>query len=481
MSIKLSLYEVIEAPDSADDVSAPKTKDQGRKRKKRQRGSVGKRCRTSPDSDSNEPESEDVSMEEDMVSEHDKSDIGSMTGRRFTRSLTAHQKSVSEDRPFEDTGDKQESPCPVEESSSSIVMPFITPYHCQPTFQGSSLYDIHPFKRMVCLVPPNGEILLRSLDATEFVAVPKNWPMYRNAGKGPMGGYLGKGTRKWAFEGYLVNSTAALFQPGGLHYYSGVDDTKSEIVLRYEFMSLMKADYHLQVFKARAKNYNVSLPTFRFNAAGSFLGTLVDDVPPKPLPGIPETRSMLNKMFLASPFIDMKNCVERCFTGRDGGGRSASDWQEMDHILAAFTHAVLVDSDHTVIITDLQGVFIDSESAPDNRELVLYDPQVHTISGLWSHDDDGFNIINQFLTSHRCTDYCRSLQLEGVSPASVLRPEHQKTDVTLNPEPKDIQPVLPSIQDTISTEPGASTSCLLPPRAPFQSRPPGPLRFGFPG
>ena len=65
--------------------------------------------------------------------------------------------------------------------------------------------------------------------------------------------------------------------------------------------------------------------------------------------------SMLNKTFLASPFIDMKNCMEQCFTGRDGGGRSASDWQEMDYILAAFTHAVLVDSDHTVIITDLQG------------------------------------------------------------------------------------------------------------------------------
>ena len=58
----------------------------------------------------------------------------------------------------------------------------------------------------------------------------------------------------------------------------------------------------------------------------------------------------------------------------------------------------------------------------------------------------------------------------------MVRPEHQTTDVTLNPEPKDIQPVL---QGTISTEPGASTSCLLPPHAPFQSRPPGPLRFGM--
>ena len=61
----------------------------------------------------------------------------------------------------------------------------------------------------------------------------------------------------------------------------------------------------------------------------------------------------------------------------------------------------------------------------------------------------------------------------------MIWPEHQKTVVTLTPEPKGSQPLLPSIQDITSMEPGASTSSLLPPLAPFQTRPPGPLHFGM--
>ncbi|KIJ29779.1 hypothetical protein M422DRAFT_268729 [Sphaerobolus stellatus SS14] len=446
MSIKLSLYQTTEATDSMSDNSAPKVVLKGQKCKKQQCGSAGKRWCAAPDSDSSEPESEDDMSGVGDTSQHNKLDNVSMTGRQVTRSLAASRKAVNEDLLINDSGEEEtDFPGSIEEPSSIIAVPFVTPYHCQPTFQGSSFYDIHSFKRMICLVPPNGEILLQSSNVTEFVAVPKNWSSYRNSGKGAMGGYLGKGTRKWAFEGYLVNSPAALFQPGGLHYYSGVDDTKNEIVLCYEFMSLMKADYHLQVFKARAMNYKVPLPL------------LVHDVPPKPLPGIPETRSMLNKTFLASPFIDMKNCKERRFTGRDGGGRSASDWQEMDYILSAFTHAVLVDSNHTIIITDLQD----------------------SISGLWSHEDDGFNIINRFLKSHRCNDYCRNLQLEGASPASVPRLEYQDTVTSPSPEPQDSQTLLPSIRNITSTEFRPSTSSvLLPPLRPFPTCPSGPLRFG---
>ncbi|KIJ37128.1 hypothetical protein M422DRAFT_33964, partial [Sphaerobolus stellatus SS14] len=59
----------------------------------------------------------------------------------------------------------------------------------------------------------------------------------------------------------------------------------------------------------------------------------------------------------------------------------------MDHIITAFTHAVLVDSAHTVIITDIQGVFL------DDGKLVLYDPQIHTVGGQWNTSDDGKKVI----------------------------------------------------------------------------------------
>ncbi|KIJ52907.1 hypothetical protein M422DRAFT_25888 [Sphaerobolus stellatus SS14] len=51
----------------------------------------------------------------------------------------------------------------------------------------------------------------------------------------------------------------------------------------------------------------------------------------------------------------------------------------MNHIITAFTHAVLVDSAHTVIITDNSGLCLCFEGVfLDDGELVLYDPQIHT-------------------------------------------------------------------------------------------------------
>ncbi|KIJ30563.1 hypothetical protein M422DRAFT_70982 [Sphaerobolus stellatus SS14] len=77
--------------------------------------------------------------------------------------------------------------------------PFIAPYHCQPSFDVSS-YDLHAFHRMSCIVTPDGEILLTASDVKELVAVHKDWAANFDKMIGPVGGYLGKGLRKWAFK-----------------------------------------------------------------------------------------------------------------------------------------------------------------------------------------------------------------------------------------------------------------------------------------
>ena len=93
----------------------------------------------------------------------------------------------------------------------------------------------------------------------------------------------------------------------------------------------------------------------RYNVNGAFVSELVDKECeiPHPSNGSPETRSMLYKTFLTTLLLNMSS-REVQFRGHNGAARE--DQQDIDHVLAAFTHSVLVDSNHTVIVTDIQGV-----------------------------------------------------------------------------------------------------------------------------
>ncbi|KIJ37043.1 hypothetical protein M422DRAFT_781910 [Sphaerobolus stellatus SS14] len=373
-----------------------------RKRNKQPSKAGAKRCRKSVD---DEEEDEVSDKMEESMSENDSVIITHVT-RSSTRAK-AKVKSTASKSPIE------EVPSPVpsldalpKEKQVDDIIPFLSPYHCQPTFENSS-YDMHSFKEIECIITSNGEMLLHQSRIIETVA---RWEAT-----------WGKGSRKWAFKGYLKDCCMALFQLGGLHYFSGIPDEFSQKVLQYELMSLMKANYHLGVFQHRAKHYNVSCPVcflclllmvslilsaslaIRFNAAGAFVGILEHDLSPTPSYGSPETRSMLNKTFLATLILEMSNRTEFRFTGRDGGGCSPSVCTEIDHIMTAFTHSVLVDSEHTVIVADLQGVFMNN--------------------GEWTHEDDGLKSINAFLRDHECNVYCTKLHLTGVSPLQV-EPRH---------------------------------------------------------
>ena len=77
--------------------------------------------------------------------------------------------------------------------------PFISPYHCQPTFEVSK-YDMYSFIQKFCIATPDGEIHIQSSNVVNTVTVHKDWFSFCNTRQGAMGGYLGKGTRKYAFK-----------------------------------------------------------------------------------------------------------------------------------------------------------------------------------------------------------------------------------------------------------------------------------------
>ncbi|KIJ49753.1 hypothetical protein M422DRAFT_246102 [Sphaerobolus stellatus SS14] len=471
ISIKLTLWSNINKPSRVNEENGDSEEDfvavsSNRKRKKRRSSEKSKRRRTSIS------ESDGSLDSRDGMANH-----GSGIATRMTRNRTQdeHDDSASEEASTATVSSFEMQEVLTEaKGKSSFVSPFLTPYHCQPKFDVSS-YDLHTFRRTSCIVTPDGEILLHPSNIKEIIAVHKNWPSYRDKGKSGMGGYLGKGTRKYGFKGYLLTSQMAVFQLGSLHFFSGVSETFHHATLEQELMTLMKADYHLEVFKRRAVHFNVSLPRIRYNASGAFFGQLdCEDPDIAPSYGVPETRTMLYNSFLATPLIDMKGRSELRFTDKYGNyGRDPSEREEIDYILEAFTHGVLVDSDHTVIVTDIQGVFL------DNGELLLYDPQVHTVCKVWNDADDGIRILNTFLRQHECNFYCRKLQLAGVSPKSITpRPVEEETNQSKT-DANVFRPVLPPIQ-TISAAAPASTSVLLPPvHSSILHRNTGPLRHGF--
>ncbi|KIJ43460.1 hypothetical protein M422DRAFT_240129 [Sphaerobolus stellatus SS14] len=304
----------------------------------------------------------------------------------------------------------------------TILGEFRTPYHCHPHSHAShrtSGYDVYLFHRISAIVTPDGEIQLIKSNMEEGVVVHKNWPACVKQGKCPERGWLGKGMRKYCFKGYIGQQQFALFQLGGYFFFSGVDNRTHSRIIVDEYRSLIMSNYLLNVFKQRAQFFNVPLPAVRFHIEDTFIGELVNyNAIPAPPFGSSETRSMLNTTFMAAPFVDFGDQSEIRYIGGDGEWRAEEFRDEMDSVLQAFVHSVLVDTAHALIVTDIQGIFM------NNGELLLFDPQIHSLDKHWWRDDAGIEVINKFLAEHKCNKYCEKLQLEGKSPESVLPFSH---------------------------------------------------------
>ncbi|KIJ31660.1 hypothetical protein M422DRAFT_266561 [Sphaerobolus stellatus SS14] len=437
------------------------------KHKKKTSMQSNKRRKSSPISDSDVPLSN---------VEEPESELEPIAVKRVTRSITAHQKSLIVPKPPKLTEEPKKITNTASKNCETAVtepVTFLTPYHGHHMFDQSG-YDTYNFRRTQCIVTPDGEILLAHSQAKEVLVIHKGWTDFHTKGLGPMGGYLGKGTRKWAFKGYTVEGPLALFHLGGLFYFSGVLDRFNRSVLEDELRSLVKAQYHLNIFHMRAKHYNVALPRLRYNAEGAFLGDVVfkDENPPVLSFSSPDTRTMLYDAFLAAPYLEIKPGDELRFTDKYGTPARDDKANEIDDMLAAFTHSSLVDSDHTVIITDIQGIYC------KDGELILYDPQVHTILGNWDENDEGWKIINRFLQGHKCSEYCHKLKLVGASPESLEpRPLQHRKEALENPQITQKCPMLPPLHSIYT---GLSPSaCTLPPIMTTTRQANGPLCIGF--
>jgi len=125
------------------------------------------------------------------------------------------------------------------------------------------------------------------------------------------------------------------------------------------------------LFKKQAAYYGVELPSMlqsyfekmksltiiseiHYNAEGAFLGEIIEpNDATSPAYGGPDTHLLLYNSFLALPLIDITGKFETRFTDKDGDEHTVTE--NIDDIFAAFTHAVIVHSNLTMIVTDIQG------------------------------------------------------------------------------------------------------------------------------
>jgi hypothetical protein len=125
----------------------------------------------------------------------------------------------------------------------------------------------------------------------------------------------------------------------------------------------------------------------RWNSNDTFVGTVVGAMPPPPSYKNPDTRSLLFRTFLAAPLLELRGATERKFSGNEVAGQNTDD---DGAVIDAFAHSVLVDSQETILLVDLQGIVIKFTVNSYNvyfsfvgiinqaGEIILYDPQAHT-------------------------------------------------------------------------------------------------------
>ncbi|KAG2745806.1 hypothetical protein P692DRAFT_20741556, partial [Suillus brevipes Sb2] len=181
---------------------------------------------------------------------------------------------------------------------------------------------------------------------------------------------------------------------------------------------LHKAQYFMDSFYKCALAHDVKgLPSMKWNAAGAFIGKLVDLLPSAPTDGTDDNRSLIYDVFLATPLLPLGALYREVeFSGNEQPGNNED---LIGRVVDAYSHHVLIDSEHCFIsiLTDFTGII-----APDHS-VILFDPQAHTYvsrhyhenrdSGYW---DKGPDQIQLFQTLHDCNQFCKALGLEQHIP-----------------------------------------------------------------
>ncbi|EDR06692.1 uncharacterized protein LACBIDRAFT_328608 [Laccaria bicolor S238N-H82] len=174
-----------------------------------------------------------------------------------------------------------------------------------------------------------------------------------------------------------------------------VTEAQNQIDLISELRLLALGQYFAESFTLRLAAHEVDVSTsIHWNFQDAFIGDVSSGMLPCPDIGEEDLRSLSFLTFLAVPLITTTGLyTERKFSGSDAAGNNLD---EVGRIVDPYAHHVLVDSQGSYLLTDLQG--------PD-KEVILFDPQAHSReseTGFW---DGGHEHIKMWKKEHKCQNF----------------------------------------------------------------------------
>ncbi|KAG6848070.1 hypothetical protein H0H93_003661 [Arthromyces matolae] len=238
------------------------------------------------------------------------------------------------------------------------------------------------------------------------IKIARDWQA--NIGDEPKGGYIAKGFMKYAFLGRFEDKRYAIFQCKPINSSRSLN----LVDLTAELRLMALGQFFSNSFKRRAEMHGVEIPSLRWNFANAFLGSVTSDLQSPPEGDEKDTRSLLFPEFLAAPLLLTRGLYsERKFSGCEEAGNNKDP---IGAAVDAYAHHVLVDSEGTYLMTDLQDNItqcIASGVVGPDQEIILYDPQAHSFernTGFW---DKGVEGIKKWQSEHKCKSLCRKLNL----------------------------------------------------------------------
>jgi hypothetical protein len=92
----------------------------------------------------------------------------------------------------------------------------------------------------------------------------------------------------------------------------------------------------------------------KWNAAGAFIGKLVDSLPSAPTDGTDDNRSLIYDVFLETPLLPSGALYREVkFSGNEQPGNNED---LIGRVVDAYSHHVLIDSEFEILISDIQGM-----------------------------------------------------------------------------------------------------------------------------
>ncbi|KAF9487146.1 kinase-like protein, partial [Pleurotus eryngii] len=217
---------------------------------------------------------------------------------------------------------------------------------------------------------------------------------------------------------------------------TGVISGENQDNLIAELRLLTSAQYFTNSFKECAKLFGYTLPGggFKWNVDGAFVAQVTSALPERPTNGAPDTRSLLFEHVLIAPFIERSALhQERKFSGSEQAGNNKD---EVGKMMDAFAHHVFVDSQGSLIFTDIQGII-----SPDGS-VVLFDPQAHSSDESTGYWDKGVAGLKAWLRDHKCSNICKKLQLHRApTDVHIPAPPDEKPCLPLSPTQNNHQPL----------------------------------------